>query len=207
MSPALATNTSEENKRVQHILLALREGKEMDVTLSEEEFGPERPFPPKPDRLRVWLSLHRMDLPLVTKLSRHIVQSDHLKNFRGEFVPGFRCHYGRIYSEDASLFDTVFVDYANIYIGRGTGFSYQNLVLTSNHVLDDMRFVRTKEIVIGENVWISSRVVILPGVRIGRNSVVAAGSVVASDIPPGVLAAGIPAKPIKSIRNKLSPSH
>ena len=53
--------------------------------------------------------------------------------------------------------------------------------------------------VIGDNVWITSNVTILPGVCIGSNTVIGAGSVVTNDIPSGVFAAGNPCKVIKSI--------
>ena len=52
---------------------------------------------------------------------------------------------------------------------------------------------------IGENVWIGSNSVILPGVRIGKNSVIGAGSVVTKDIPERVLAFGNPCRVIRKI--------
>jgi acetyltransferase-like isoleucine patch superfamily enzyme len=51
-----------------------------------------------------------------------------------------------------------------------------------------------KPVVIEESVWLASRVMVLPGVTIGRNSQIAAGSVVTSDIPADSLAAGVPAR-------------
>lgn len=54
-------------------------------------------------------------------------------------------------------------------------------------------------IIIEENVWLGGRVIVLPGVTIGRDSVVGAGSVVTSDIPAGVIAAGVPARVIRSL--------
>ena len=58
---------------------------------------------------------------------------------------------------------------------------------------------KTKEVEIGQNVWIGSRVLILKGVKIGKNCVVAAGSVVTNSVPESSLAAGIPAKVIRKI--------
>jgi maltose O-acetyltransferase len=52
---------------------------------------------------------------------------------------------------------------------------------------------------IGNNVWLGSRVMVLKGVNIGDNSVIAAGSIVTKSIPPRCLAAGIPAKIIRYI--------
>jgi maltose O-acetyltransferase len=54
-------------------------------------------------------------------------------------------------------------------------------------------------IVLEENVWLGARVTVLKGVTIGRDSVVAAGSVVTRDIPPGTIAAGVPARVIRSL--------
>ena len=54
-------------------------------------------------------------------------------------------------------------------------------------------------VVIGNNVWLGSRVMVLKGVEIGDHSVIAAGSIVTSSIPARSLAAGIPAKVIRKI--------
>ncbi|WP_244288832.1 acyltransferase [Leptospira levettii] len=55
------------------------------------------------------------------------------------------------------------------------------------------------DVIIGKNVWIGTRVIILKGVKIGDNSVIAAGSVVNRSIPENSIAGGVPAKVIKSI--------
>jgi acetyltransferase-like isoleucine patch superfamily enzyme len=57
----------------------------------------------------------------------------------------------------------------------------------------------SQPIVLHDNVWLAARVIVLPGVTIGQNSVVGAGSVVTHDVPANVLAAGVPAKVIRSI--------
>ena len=57
-----------------------------------------------------------------------------------------------------------------------------------------------KRIEIGDNVWIGLNSIILPGVKIGKGSIIGAGSVVTSDIPDYTVAAGNPAKIIKTIR-------
>jgi acetyltransferase-like isoleucine patch superfamily enzyme len=54
-------------------------------------------------------------------------------------------------------------------------------------------------VILEENVWLAARVIVLPGVTIGKNSVVGAGSVVTRDLPPNVLAAGIPAKVLRQL--------
>ena len=56
-----------------------------------------------------------------------------------------------------------------------------------------------KPIHIGSNIWFGASVTVTPGVSIGDGSVIAAGSVVTNDIPPNSLAAGVPAKVIRTI--------
>jgi acetyltransferase-like isoleucine patch superfamily enzyme len=57
----------------------------------------------------------------------------------------------------------------------------------------------TAEVVLGDNVWIGDSAIVCKGVSIGENSVIGAGSVVASDVPPNCIAAGNPARVIKML--------
>jgi maltose O-acetyltransferase len=57
-------------------------------------------------------------------------------------------------------------------------------------------------VVIGDNVWIGNRAIILPGVTIGAGAVVGAGSVVTRDVPPFTVVAGNPAKVLKALPHK-----
>ena len=117
-------------------------------------------------------------------------------------APGFRCLCGNIVAQDVSFNDTFLQDYADIVVGSGTSFSYQNLLLTASHDLEgDFRTIIAKSITIGRNVWITSRVTVLGGASIGDGSVIGAGSVVAGAIPSGVFAAGVPAKPVRSLKS------
>jgi acetyltransferase-like isoleucine patch superfamily enzyme len=61
-----------------------------------------------------------------------------------------------------------------------------------------------RPVIVEDDVWIGTRAVILPGVRIGYGSVIGAGSVVTKDVPPMTVVAGIPAKPIKKIKTESS---
>jgi galactoside O-acetyltransferase len=54
-------------------------------------------------------------------------------------------------------------------------------------------------VVIEEDVWVGGHVVIMPGVTIGRGSVIAAGAVVTANVPPMVVAGGVPAKVLRPI--------
>lgn len=60
---------------------------------------------------------------------------------------------------------------------------------------------RTGEIVIGDNVFIGAKTIILYDVKIGNNVIIGAGSIVTKDIPDGVVAAGVPCRPIGSFDN------
>ena len=59
-----------------------------------------------------------------------------------------------------------------------------------------------KPIVLEDNVWLGGDVKITGGVTIGKNSVIGAGSVVTADIPPNVIAAGVPCKVIRKVEDK-----
>ena len=77
------------------------------------------------------------------------------------------------------------------------------IIVSTNHNIDGGLYynnVISYNVTIGNNVWIASGAIILPGVNIGDNSVVAAGAVVTRDVPDNVVVAGVPAKIIKKIR-------
>ena len=117
-----------------------------------------------------------------------------------QIQPGFSAIIcSNIHAKDVNLNDTKILDYAVVTIGEGTKFSGENIILTSTHDLSNFERVIAKPIVIGKNVWITYRVVILGGVTIGNNSVIGAGSVVTKNIPSNVIAAGNPCKVIKNI--------
>lgn len=114
--------------------------------------------------------------------------------------PGVSFKSGQVYCENrVNLGDTLFVDYAPIYIAEYVGFAFRNTIVTSLHDPAEFNRVITRPVVIERNVSITTNVTILGGVRIGENSIVGAGSVVTKDIPPNVFAAGNPCVPIKDI--------
>ncbi|SOE58765.1 maltose O-acetyltransferase [Fibrobacter sp. UWT3] len=71
------------------------------------------------------------------------------------------------------------------------------------HEIDPSRRIdgnpKTGKVVIGDNVWIGDRVMILKGTTIGKNSVVAAGAVVSGEFPANVVIGGVPARVIREI--------
>ena len=78
----------------------------------------------------------------------------------------------------------------------------QVTILTVNHDLKDKTIVKCSPVYIKKNAWIGARAIILPGVTIGENAVVGAGSVVTKDVPANTVVVGNPAKVIKKIETE-----
>lgn len=86
----------------------------------------------------------------------------------------------------------------SIKIGNNVAISHDVTIMDSDfHNVDYEGYEMTKSIVIGDNVWIGSRSLILKGVNIGNGSIIAAGSVVTKDVPAKSIVAGVPAKVIR----------
>jgi maltose O-acetyltransferase len=84
-----------------------------------------------------------------------------------------------------------------LQIGDDVSVSPDVVVLTASHRVDDPSFrVETRPVVMEDNVWIGTRATILPGVTLGRGSVVCAGAVVTRDVAPLAIVAGVPARPV-----------
>lgn len=90
----------------------------------------------------------------------------------------------------------------HIYIGEGTYIAPNVGIITANHQLNDLdAHGEGKDVVIGKKCWIGMNSVILPGVELGGNTIVAAGAVVTKSFPQGkVVLAGVPAKIIKELK-------
>lgn len=89
----------------------------------------------------------------------------------------------------------------HIYIGRGSYIAPNVGIITANHQLNDLdAHTEGLDVKIGEKCWIGMNSVILPGVNLGNNTIVAAGAVVTKSFPQGkVVLAGVPAKIVKEI--------
>ncbi|GAB2526963.1 DapH/DapD/GlmU-related protein [Paramicrobacterium agarici] len=86
-----------------------------------------------------------------------------------------------------------FLDYAGIRLGSGVMVGPKATFITMGHPVDPgerRQFLSGAPIDIAENAWIGAGAMILPGVSIGRDAVVAAGTVVADDVPAATLVAG-----------------
>jgi maltose O-acetyltransferase len=113
---------------------------------------------------------------------------------------GFRIHVGaRVFAN----YGLICLDTAPITIGDDTLLGPGVQLLTPHHPLEPGPrrdgWESAEPITIGRNVWIGGAVVVCPGVTIGDDTVVGAGSVVIRDVPPGVLAVGNPARVVRSI--------
>lgn len=92
---------------------------------------------------------------------------------------------------------------APITIGNQVGIGHHVVIITDNHHFGDAsarlgeRF--SQPVSIEDGVWVAARVTILPGVTIGRGSAVAAGAVVAKDVPPNSLVGGVPARVLRQL--------
>ena len=108
---------------------------------------------------------------------------------------GGHCHFGNyVYAN----FGLTLVDDTHIYVGDYTMFGPHVIVATAGHpIYPELReklYQYNMPVHIGRNCWIGAGVLIMPGVTIGDNAVIGAGSVVTKDIPSNVLAFGSPCK-------------
>ena len=118
----------------------------------------------------------------------------------------FRCDFGfNIHIGDNFIgnFNLAILDEAEVKIGDNVFIGPNTTLCTIIHATDATRrnagIMQAKPISIGDNVWIASNVVVLPGVCIGEGVVVGAGSVVTKDVAPHTIVAGNPAKVIRKI--------
>lgn len=120
--------------------------------------------------------------------------------------PSFRCDYGfniSVGSNSFFNFDCVLLDCNRIDIGDDVQFGPGVHIYTAAHPVDAQARRSGAEfalpVAIGSGAWLGGRAVVCPGVSIGENTVVGAGSVVVRDLPPNVLALGNPCKVVRSL--------
>ena len=121
--------------------------------------------------------------------------------------PPFHANWGgqniffgnRVYAN----FNLSAVDDVEIRVGDGVMFGPNVTLITANHPIDPKTRSKgwqyAKPIIIKNNVWIGAGAMILPGVTIGENSVIGAGSIVTKDIPPNVVAVGNPCRVLREM--------
>ncbi|MDY0930474.1 sugar O-acetyltransferase [Chryseobacterium sp. CFBP8996] len=131
-----------------------------------------------------------------------------IKNSKENLIiePNFWCDYGYnielgedfYANHNLTILDGAKVKFGNnVFIGPNCSF------YTAGHPIDAKQrnagLEYAHSITVGDNVWFGGNVVVLPGVSIGNNSIIGAGSVVTKDIPDHVIAVGNPCKVIKNI--------
>ena len=113
---------------------------------------------------------------------------------------GSHVHFGTgVYAN----YNLTLIDDGHIYVGNRVLFGPNVIVATATHPANpelrryEMQY--NMDVYIEDNVWIGAGVVILPGVRIGKNAVIGAGSVVTHNIPENVVAVGDPCRILRDI--------
>lgn len=120
--------------------------------------------------------------------------------------PPFHCDYGYNIEIDSCFYanvNLVILDGAKVTIGKQVFIGPNVAIYTAGHPLDSDTRVQGLEyahpITIGDRVWIGGNVVVLPGVTIGNDCVIGAGSIVTKNIPPYTLAVGNPCRVIRNL--------
>ena len=113
---------------------------------------------------------------------------------------GHHVHFGKnVYAN----FNLTLVDDTHIYVGDNTMFGPNVTLATAGHpILPELReqgYQYNAPVRIGKNCWLGAGVIVLPGITIGDNVVIGAGSVVTKDLPSDVVAVGNPCKILRKI--------
>ena len=120
--------------------------------------------------------------------------------------PTFHCDYGfNIHTHGLTVinYNCTILDTSPVHIGAGAFIAPGVCLSCAGHSIDPQQrssgIGTSKPITIEEDVWIGANAVVCGGVTIGKGSVIGAGSVVLHDIPAGVVAAGMPCRPIRPV--------
>lgn len=120
--------------------------------------------------------------------------------------PDFRCEFGKniTIGDDVYInFGCVILDCGQVRIGNNTLIGPNVGLFSGNHLTDAEERAAggliPKPITVGNRVWLCGNVTVVPGVAIGDDTIIGAGSVVTHDIPSGVIAAGNPCRVLRII--------
>lgn len=147
----------------------------------------------------------RSDFDAIGKIVKELLgKSD------GAFInPPFYCDYGFNIEVGKNFFanyNCMILDVAKVVIGDNCQMAPNVAIYTAGHpvhpVSRNSAYEYGKEVTVGDNVWFGGNTVVCPGVHIGDNVVIGAGSVVTRDIPDWCIAAGNPCRVIRKITEK-----
>ena len=151
---------------------------------------------------RQWMEHYNGALGL-TRAQRHRLLSQRLRAVGKDVAirPPFFCDYGYNISVGEGVFlnfNCVILDVVEVTIDDHTQIGPGVQILTADHPRDPQEraqgFEFGRPIRIGRNVWIGGGALLLPGVHVGDNALIGAGSVVTRDVPPGASVMGNPAR-------------
>jgi acetyltransferase-like isoleucine patch superfamily enzyme len=132
---------------------------------------------------------------IVVRKGAELNVTGHFRVFSGGRIglaPGARLLLGSGYINNDCRINCI----SRIEIGRDVAIGPRFCARDDDgHEVDGSR--RPASIVIGDHVWMGMNVTVLKGVNIGAGAVIAAGSIVTKDVPPGWIAAGVPARPLR----------
>ena len=116
---------------------------------------------------------------------------------------GRHCHFGNnVYAN----FNLTMVDDTHIFVGDNTMIAPNVVLASAGHpILPELRekgYQYNFPVKIGKNCWLGAGVIVLPGVTVGDNTVIGAGSVVTKDIPANVVAVGNPCRVVREINER-----
>ncbi|KZM72739.1 sugar O-acetyltransferase [Nocardia terpenica] len=122
-------------------------------------------------------------------------------------MPRFQCDYGSLIRLGRNSFlnyDAIVMDCAPVVIGDDVSIGPRAQLLTALHPMHDHQLRRQRwetaaPITIGDNAWLGGGVIVCPGVEIGANAVIGAGSVVTREVPARVFAAGNPCRVLREL--------
>ena len=155
---------------------------------------------------------HKIKSILICKiffdLLRHVIWKAKLKNIgeKSNIYPSVIINHPEHVSLGARVHIAEFVHIwglGKVNIGDDVLIAAHTIITSMTHDVNSVLFSDTliaKPVVIESNVWIGSGSIILPGVRIGEDSIVGAGSVVTKDVPKRSMVVGAPAKVVRELR-------
>lgn len=147
-------------------------------------------------------TMDRSDFASISAVVKELLQTE-----QNAFInPPFYCDYGnhiRVGKNFFANYNCCILDVGKVNIGDNCLMAPNVAIYTAGHPLHpesrNSAYEYGIDVTIGDNVWIGGNAVICPGVTIGDNCVIGAGSVVTKDIPAWSVAAGNPARVIRTI--------